>query len=117
MRTQCNVSIEAEFLQKNVDGTYTYVGELPIQLSSNGVSSNGPKIFNGHTLTICRNQYSESTAQLRMHAYFDVDSSHAKNCSCGVCCSSFVSLPASAAECNCQSETLRNAMDEKCTIS
>jgi len=117
MHTKCNVSIEAEFLQKNVDGTYTYVGELPIQLSSNGVSSNGPKIVSGNTLTICRNQYTESTTQLRMHAYYDVDLSHAKNCSCGVCGSSFEFLPPSVVECDCQSETLRDAMDEKCTIS
>jgi len=71
----------------------------------------------GNTLTICRNQYTESTTQLRMHAYYDVDLSHAKNCSCGVCGSSFEFLPPSVVECDCQSETLRDAMDEKCTIS
>jgi hypothetical protein len=116
MRTQCNLSIQAEFLEKNEDGTYTYVGSIPIQLTSNGVSSNGPKIMSGNTLIICKNQYTESTSELRMHAFFDVDSSHAQNCACGVCGSSFRFLPASAVECNCEKASFRNQMDEPCTI-
>ena len=116
MRTKCNVSIEAEFLQKNVDGTYTYVGSMPIQLTSNGVSSNGPKIVSGNTLTLCKNQYTEPSPELRLHAFFDVDSSHAQNCACGVCGSSFEFLPPSVVECDCEKATFRTSMEEPCAI-
>ena len=116
MHTQCNVRIDVELLQKNDDGTYTYTGHVPIQLSSNGVSSNGPKILNGHILYICKNQYTEATSEMRMHAYFDVDTSHAEKCACGVCGSTFEKLPALPNACNCEVKTLRNSMDEPCCI-
>jgi hypothetical protein len=65
---------------------------------------------------MCKNQYTECETEMRMHAYFIVNTSHASKCSCGACGKTFKQIPATPGPCDCEVQTLRDWRDEQCTI-
>ena len=91
----------------------TYEGD-PFQLTSNGVSKNGPKITPGTIVYLCKNQYTECPEKVRVHVFFNKTTPvHGESCTCRICGSEFEMV---AGSCTCDDEEIKNPMHEACCI-
>lgn len=113
------LAVDKTALNKNENGTYTYTAQDPLKMSSDGMSTNGPKVVHGQILSLCINQYTECNDQWRVHADFKKKTLHGRSkCACGspLCDTDFQPIPATPDSCDCEVETLRHPGDKVCTI-